>query len=87
MSITLRESLLRWSLLEQIHQGSGDPANSVSELGVPVDYKLVRTGLTVSGAATKTICFTRKNFGCIRVPVWALKTEFVRIAPAVGRPC
>jgi hypothetical protein len=55
MSIILRESLLRWSSLEQIPQGSADPANSVSELGVPVDYKLVPTGLAVSRAAAKTI--------------------------------
>jgi hypothetical protein len=36
--------------------------------------------------ATKTIWFTRKDFGCIKVCIWAVKTEIVRIAPILGRP-
>jgi len=42
---------------------------------VPVDCKSVRIRLMVLSGLQRTICFTRKGLGCIRVPIREIKME------------
>ncbi len=54
---------------------------------VPVDCKSVRIRLMVLSGLQRTLCFTRKGLGCIRVPIREIKMEIPDKAAPIPKSC